>query len=341
MFQKFWKQFLVLFVGVLALVGCGQGGSSDDSSQSETETAETETTQEKEKESEDTTSDDSADGEKIDVVVTTTHLTDLFEQIGGEYVNVEGLMGPGIDPHGYNATASDVEKMNNADIVGYHGLHLEGKMEDIFEEMESSDKTVVGIEKMFESDDLLLTEEDSGEVDPHIWFDVQLWKMAADHVTKALQEYAPEYEAEFGENNIAYQKELDELDLYIKSRVDEVPEGSRYLVTAHDAFNYFGKSYNFEVVGLQGISTESEAGTADVSELADFIVENQIKAIFVESSVPTRTIEALQEAVKDRGFEVSIGGELYSDALGDEESGHDTYVKMYEANIDTIVDALK
>lgn len=278
----------------------------------------------------------------LKVVATTTMLTDLVKQIGGDHVDVEGLMGPGIDPHGYNATASDVSKMEKADIVAYHGLHLEGKMVDIFDEMNKKGRKTIALEDNYTEDDVMSGDATADvDIDPHTWFDVQLWKKAADQVTKKLSEYDADNADDYAANNEAYQKELDELEAYIKGRIEEVPEKSRYLVTAHDAFNYFGTAYGFDVVGLQGINTQTEAGTGDVSKLADFIVEKEIKAIFIESSVPTRTVESLQEAVKDRGFEVSIGGELYSDALGSKEDDADTYIKMYKANIDTIVDALK
>jgi manganese/zinc/iron transport system substrate-binding protein len=170
---------------------------------------------------------------------------------------------------------------------------------------------------------------------------VSLWKDAARTVAEGLSEADPDGESGYEANLDAYLKELDETDTYIRDRAAELPEAQRVLVTAHDAFQYFGKAYGFEVRGLQGISTDAEAGTADVSELADFIVERRIKAIFVESSVPPKTIEALQAAVKAKGFDVAIGGELYSDSLGDAESGTDTYVLTVKANIDTIVDALK
>lgn len=326
--KKIWKKMLagLMILAAFVLVACSNSGG--DTSDESADSAQPEQTEET--------------SEGLTVVATTTMLTDLIQQIGGDHVSVEGLMGPGIDPHGYNATASDVTKMNDADIVAYHGLHLEGKMNDIFAEMNENGKQTIALEDGYEQSDLLSGDETADEdVDPHTWFDVALWKKSADHVAEQLAAFDSENAEDYQANNEAYQAELDEIDEYIKGRVEEVPEKSRYLVTAHDAFNYFGHAYGFEVVGLQGMNTQTEAGTGDVSQLADFIVENEIKAIFVESSVPTRTVESLQEAVKDRGFEVSIGGELYSDALGSEEDNAETYVKMYKSNIDTIVDALK
>jgi len=268
-------------------------------------------------------------------------LADLVSSIGGEHVTVNGLMGPGIDPHLYQASAGDVSLMQKADVVVYNGLHLEGKMGEIFENLSNQGAAVICIEKGLDESRLLAWEDDSSIHDPHIWFDVSLWKDAAKTVAKGLADADPNGKADYEANLDAYLKELDETDTYIRGRADELSEEQRVLVTAHDAFQYFGKAYGFEVRGLQGISTDAEAGTADVSDLAGFIVERQIKAIFVESSVPPKTIEALQAAVKAKGFDVSIGGELYSDSLGDAQSGAGTYILTVKANIDTIVDALK
>lgn len=279
--------------------------------------------------------------DKINVVATTTMLADLSTVIGGERVTVDGLMGPGIDPHLYQASAGDVSLMQKADVVVYNGLHLEGKMGEIFENLSKQGPTVICIEDGLDESKLLAWEDDSSIHDPHIWFDVSLWEEAAKTVADGLSQFDPDGKADYEANLDAYLKELNETDTYIRSRAAELPEAQRVLVTAHDAFQYFGKAYGFEVRGLQGISTDTEAGTADVSDLANFIVDRQIKAIFVESSVPPKTIEALQAAVKAKGFDVTIGGELYSDSLGDADSGADTYILTVKANIDTIVDALK
>lgn len=287
-----------------------------------------------------TDEENTSDGETIQVVATTTMITDLVETIGGDKVEVEGLMGPGIDPHGYNATASDVQKMENAEIVAYNGMHLEGQMGDVFDQLDNMDKEIFVMENAIQTTDTLDSDEEDMPVDPHIWFSVPLWTQAAEYVTESLSAYDPENASYYSENYASYLSELEELDTYIRERIQEVPEESRYLVTAHDAFEYFGTEYGFEVVGLQGLNTQTEAGTRDVSELAQFIVTNEIQAIFVESSVPTRTIESLQEAVQNHGSEVEIGGELFSDALGDESQDAETYIKMYRTNIDTIVDAL-
>lgn len=276
----------------------------------------------------------------LSVVATTTMLADLAKVIGGDIVEVEALMGPGIDPHLYNASAGDVDKMTNADLVVYNGLHLEGKMEEIFEQLEGGDKVVVRISKGL-SESELVTDTETNTHDPHIWFNVKLWEKSAENLYQGLIELSPENKEAFAANYENYKKELDELHNYVNEQVALVPEKSRILVTAHDAFAYFGDAYGFEVLGLQGISTESEAGTSDVTELANFIVERNIKAIFVESSVPKKNIEALQEAVAAQGFNVEIGGELFSDSLGSKGTEAETYLGTVRSNIDTIVGALK
>lgn len=282
----------------------------------------------------------SADG-KLKVVTTTTMLYDLTSIIGGEHTEVSALMGPGIDPHLYQASAGDVTKMQQADVVVYNGLHLEGKMGDIFATLTEQERDVICAEDGIKETALLADESNPDIHDPHIWFDVSIWMDVAEHVSARLSEIDPENAESYQKNLESYQSELEELNQYIAGRVNELPEEQRVLVTAHDAFRYFGKAYGFEVKGLQGISTDAEAGTADVSALAEFIAKNQIKAIFVESSVPPKNIEALQAAVKANGFAVEIGGQLYSDSLGDKASGDDTYILTCKANIDTIVDALK
>ena len=287
------------------------------------------------------TKEEKPEDERLNIVTTTTMLYDLTASIAGEHAQVAALMGPGVDPHLYQASAGDVTKMQKADVVVYNGIHLEGKMGDVFAGLTRQGRQIIcaedGIDKT-----MLLSDENNPEIyDPHVWFDVRIWMDVAEYTAARLQEIDPAHADDYKANLDAYVKDLEELDGYIRGRVQELPEVQRVLVTAHDAFRYFGKAYGFDVRGLQGISTDAEAGTADVSNLAQFIADNQIKAIFVESSVPPKNIEALQAAVKARGFAVEIGGELYSDSLGDAQSGADTYVLTCRANIDTIVDALK
>ena len=281
------------------------------------------------------------DNGKYNVVTTTTLIGDLTKQIGGEYVNVQELMGPGVDPHLYKASAGDVGKMQNANMVIYNGLHLEGKMGDVFEDTRGKDKLIIAVSDNIDESKFLDFVTSPGAFDPHIWFDVSLWEEAAKEVTRGLKELDSEHSSEYDVNLEKYLLELEDLNKYIKERAAELDENERILITAHDAFSYFGEAYGFEVMGLQGISTASEAGTSDVRELANYIVLNKIKAIFVESSVPRKAIEALQEAVRAQGFDVEIGGELYSDSTGDTGSDAETYIGTFKANIDTIVNALK
>lgn len=278
---------------------------------------------------------------KIEIVATTTMLGDLANIICGDSADVTTLMGPGIDPHLYQASAGDVTALQNADVVLYNGLHLEGKMGDVFAALEKQAMHVVCVENGLDKTKLLEDEENPDIYDPHVWFDVALWKRATEYFTESMGEAYPENKEIYDENLKAYLLELDELDSYIRGRIFEIGEESRVLVTAHDAFRYFGRAYGVEVKGLQGISTDAEAGTADMSELASFITERKIKAIFVESSVPPKTIEALCAAVKANGFKTQIGGELYSDSLGDAASGDDNYIETCKANVDTITEALK
>ncbi len=277
---------------------------------------------------------------KIYLVATTTLLADMANEIGGEYVQVDGLMGPGLDPHLYQASARDVVKMQNADVVLYGGLHLEGKMNDVFEALAKNGRTMICAADGLDKNELIQDRVGDNFYDPHVWFDVMLWKDEAKYLADQLSIIDPEHENAYQANYERYARELDDLESYMKERVAEIPEKQRVLVTAHDAFTYFARAYGFEVKALQGISTDAEAGTGDMSKLADFIADNTIKAIFVESSVPTKAIDALQAAVRSRGFDVGIGGELHSDSLGDQDSNN-TYIKMMQDNIDTITDALR
>lgn len=279
-------------------------------------------------------------GRTVQVVATTSMVADLAREIGGDRVEVAGLMGPGVDPHLYRATEGDVTRMTSADIIFFNGLHLEGKMAEVLEQVESRGIVAQAVAEVVAESSLLAPPEFEGNFDPHVWMDVQLWKQVAGAIADGLADldttHAESYQSRLNEYHIR----LDSLDAWVRTRLSDVGENQRVLVTAHDAFNYFGAAYNFEVKGLQGISTATEAGTADVQELASFVADRQIPAMFVESSVPERSIEAVQAAVRSRGFEVQIGGNLYSDALGEPASGHDNYEGMIRHNINTIADAL-
>lgn len=278
---------------------------------------------------------------KLKVVTTTTMLTDLLQQLGGGAIQVEGLMGSGVDPHLYKASEGDVNKLYTADIVFYSGLHLEGKLVDIFEKMEKQHKKTVALAEILKKEDLLSSENFASSYDPHIWFNVQFWKKIAQYATEKLQEADPENAELFADNNAHYLRELDALENEIKETIDTLPKEKRILVTAHDAFNYFGEAYGFQVLGLQGISTTTEAGVQDVQRLSEFIIKNKVKSIFIETSVPRRTIEALQASVASKGHAISIGGSLYSDALGSRGTVEGTYIGMFRHNVNTIVGALK
>lgn len=275
----------------------------------------------------------------IKAVATTGMIGDAVANVGGDRVSVITLMGPGVDPHLYKASEGDVTRMTNADIIFYNGLHLEGAMTAVFERMRGRKKTVAVAENI-DKTMLLTPSEFEGAHDPHVWFDVTLWMQVVKAIRDSLIGMDPEHRDKYDSNAERYLGELTELHIYVKGQAKKVPEYQRVLITAHDAFNYFGRAYGFEVRGLQGISTAAEAGTADVRDLADFISSRRIPAIFVESSVPPRTIQAVQEAVKDRGFNVEIGGELFSDAMGDPDTPEGTYIGMVKHNIDTIVSAL-
>ncbi|MCG8474150.1 MAG: zinc ABC transporter substrate-binding protein [Cytophagales bacterium] len=278
---------------------------------------------------------------KLQLVTTTTMITDLTKIVGGEWVEVQGLMGSGVDPHLYKASEGDVTKLFNSDAIIYNGLHLEGKLVEVFEKMAHQNKKTIALSDALAESDLISSEQFSLSHDPHIWFDINLWKKAVKYVAGELSKLNAKHKSYFLANADAYIIRLDKLYKDMKSKVSELPKRKRILVTAHDAFNYFGRLYDFEVVGLQGLSTLSEAGVKDVQEMAKFIIDKKLKAVFVESSIPKRTIEALQEAVRSKGREVHIGGTLFSDALGNAGTPEGTYVGMYEYNTRTIVDALK
>ncbi len=282
---------------------------------------------------------DAPAGAKFRVVTTIGMITDIVKNVGGNRVEVIGLMGPGVDPHLYRASAGDVQKLNSASLIFYNGLHLESKIGDILAKMSGDIKTVAVTDAVDRS--LLLTPpEYEGQYDPHLWFNVTLWMKAVVKVRDALSEFDPESTVMYWSNAERYLAKLTELHAYVKSQVNRVPSQQRVLVTAHDAFNYFGTGYGFEVRGLQGISTATEAGIADVQELATFIAERRIPAIFVESSVSSKSLEAVKAAVKSKGFDVEIGGELFSDAMGNAGTPEGTYIGMVRHNIDTIVQAL-
>jgi manganese/zinc/iron transport system substrate-binding protein len=248
-------------------------------------------------------------------------------------------MGPGVDPHLYKASAGDVRTLAGADIIFYNGLHLEAAMGEVLERMTGRTVTVPVAEGIPE-DRRLTSEYFTGSWDPHVWFDVELWAETTRRVEEGLISLDPDGEAGYRARAEVFRDTLAALDTWVRERVSELTGERRILVTAHDAFGYFGRAYGFEVVGLQGISTVSEAGTSDVQRIADLVVERRVPAIFLETSVAQRTIEAVQAAVRNRGYEVRIGGALFSDAMGSAGTPEGSYPGMVRHNVNTIVEAL-
>jgi manganese/zinc/iron transport system substrate-binding protein len=276
----------------------------------------------------------------INIVTTTGMIADITRNVGGDRVQVTSLMGPGVDPHLYKASEGDVLRLQEADVIFYNGLHLEAQMGDVLERLNEFGIKTVAVTDQIDRSLLESPPQFQGNYDPHVWFDVTLWMKAVEQVRDTLVEIDSASSAKYESNAEAFLSELTNLHQYVLDQANTLPPEQRILITAHDAFNYFGRAYGFDVRGLQGISTEAQAGTADVQALAEFIVENQIPAVFVESSVPQRNVEAVQAAVQARGFEVKIGGSLFSDAMGSEGTPEGTYVGMVRHNIDTIVSAL-
>ncbi len=278
---------------------------------------------------------------RVQVVATTSILADLARQVGGDRVEVEGLMGPGVDPHLYKASEGDVADMAGADVILYNGLDLEGKMTDVFAEMRRRGTPVSELARDALPDSVLLESPDyAGNFDPHVWMDAELWSRAAVHLVEELAALDSAHADHYRGRAAAYADSLAALNAEITELAGRVDSTQRVLITSHDAFRYYGRAYGFEVRGLLGISTASEAGTADVQQLAQFVAEREIPALFVESSVPRRGIEAVQAAVRSEGFSVDIGGTLYGDALGSPGTPADTYIGMLRENTRTITSAL-
>jgi manganese/zinc/iron transport system substrate-binding protein len=278
------------------------------------------------------------DNGKLNITTTTGMIEDIIRNIGSSHVQVESLMGPGVDPHLYKASQGDINKLEHADLVFYSGLHLEGKMTDIFEKM-GKQKPVVAVSDKIPTTSLLKTSNQL--FDPHIWFDVKLWMTATESVREALISFDPKNKADYQKHSEEYLKQLAELDQYAKTQLSSIPKEQRVLVTAHDAFGYFGRSYQVDVVGLQGISTSSEYGLKDVQKIVNLLTTRKIKAVFIESSVPRRSIDAVVQGAIQKGQQVVIGGELFSDAMGNKGTPEGTYIGMVRHNVDTIVHALK
>jgi manganese/zinc/iron transport system substrate-binding protein len=311
--RRTWWIALVALAGMLALGGCGggDGGRSAD-----------------------------ARSGPLRVTCTVGMIADAARIIGGSHVEVTGLMGPGVDPHLYKASEGDIQKLSQADLILYNGLNLEGKMGDLLVRMSRTRPTFAVAEFVPES---LLREppEFLGHYDPHIWFDVSLWRRAVERTAAALVETDPAHRADYERAAAAYLDTLDALHAWVRAEMALVPKPRRVLVTAHDAFGYFGRAYDVEVVGLQGISTVTEYGLADVRRLVELITSRGVKAVFIESSVPRRSIDAVVEGCRARGHPVVVGGTLFSDAMGAAGTPEGTYLGMVRANVRSIVEALR
>lgn len=276
----------------------------------------------------------------ISIVATTSIIADAARQIAGDSLEVIGLMGPGVDPHLYKPTQGDISRLSSASLILYNGLHLEGKMQEVLEKL-ASRKSVVAVSRDIPSSSLIILNQPQGAPDPHIWFDVALWSSAIQTISQTLQEHDPPRAEYYRQRTEAYLKELEGLHQEIREQISTIPEQQRVLVTAHDAFSYFGRAYNIEVRGLQGISTLAEYGVQDISRLVDYISQRNIKAVFVESSVSPKALEAVVEGSRQRGHTIRIGGSLYSDALGAADAEAGTYAGMLRYNVRTIVESLR
>jgi manganese/zinc/iron transport system substrate-binding protein len=280
----------------------------------------------------------------IRVVCTTGMVEDLVRHTGGEWVQVHVLMGPGVDPHLYKARPNDVALLQRADLVFYSGLHLEGKMAEVLENLPKQGRLAFAVTAALSRHDLLAEGE---QFDPHVWFDVRLWHKCLLLVRDVFMQYDPQHAEDYRRNAEAYGKRLLDLDQWAREQIQQIPPKQRLLVTAHDAFRYFGRAYGIEVHGIQGISTESEASTAEIDALVELLVTRNVKAIFVESSVNPRNVQAVVEGCRRRGHKLRIGGELYSDAMGEyrpgvaDEDNPGTYLGMIRHNVRTIVEALR
>lgn len=308
--KKGWKYGMVIVCGLLVGVGCSNNENM---------------------------TTDNEDGETIKVVTTIAQIGEPLSVIGGDVIEVESLMGPSVDPHLYNPTQSDIATIDRADLIFYNGLNLEVNMVKVFDSI-GEEKPVLAIGDTLPKDELL--EEEQGVIDPHIWFDIDLWQRALDAAVEELKEYSPDHAEFFEENKQEYFSELEQLNLEATEKLTSIPEEHRVLVTAHDAFGYFGNKYSMEVIGLQGLSTEDEIGVSDINETIAIIKENQIPAIFVESSIDDRSIQSVIEGAASAGIEVELGGELFSDAMGVAGTEEGTYIGMYRHNVETIYTAL-
>jgi manganese/zinc/iron transport system substrate-binding protein len=277
--------------------------------------------------------------EPVDAVATIGMIGDVVRNVGGACVNVATVMGPGVDPHLYQASSSDVQTFRRAEIIFYSGYSLEGQLGDVLARF-GEQKPAVAVAPESIDPGMLITTQDVYGIDPHLWMDVGTWARIAPTVAERLADVRPACAEAFRANAAAYVAQLEALHAWVEQAVATIPEGQRILVTAHDAFAYYGRAYGIEVQGIQGISTESEAGVADIRAMADVVAERQVPAVFIESTINPRTIQAVIDAAAQRGWTVEIGGQLYSDAMGEEGTAGGTYIGMLWENTRTIATSL-
>jgi manganese/zinc/iron transport system substrate-binding protein len=311
----------MLMLMVVALsVGCGSSNSAPDGGQASSSAA--------------------FKGEyPIQAIATVGMVADIVRNVGEEHLKVTQIMGAGVDPHLYKVTRDDVQMIMDGEIVFYSGLMLEGKMSDTLIKM-ARRKPVFAVTELIDESKLLEPEDFQGHYDPHVWMDVSVWSECMDAVAKSLTEFDPVHAADYKANAEKYRQQLAELHEYGVKSIGSIPEGSRVLITSHDAFNYFGRAYDLDVQGVQGISTESEAGLLRINELVDLLAAKNVRAVFVESSVPRKNIDALVEGARAKNHEITIGGELFSDAMGEAATYEGTYIGMLDHNITLVTRAL-
>jgi len=280
------------------------------------------------------------DSSRLHIVTTVGMVTDIVQRVAGDDAEVIGLFGPGVDPHLYKASFRDVVRLDEADVVFYSGLHLEGKMTEMFEKM-ARKKAVIAVAEAIPESLRHKRHDAAGAYDPHVWMDPARWKYTLDSIVAALSKALPERAAVFATRADSLRAEFDSLTLWAAREIETIPRARRVMITAHDAFGYFGDAFDMEVEGLQGMSTATDFGLADVTRLVDMISLRGIKAVFVESSVPRKPLEAVLAGCRARGHSVVIGGELFSDAIGQPGTEEGTYFGMIRHNVNTIVGALR
>jgi manganese/zinc/iron transport system substrate-binding protein len=277
---------------------------------------------------------------ELEIVCSTSIIRDCVQEIVGDSIEVKSLMGPGIDPHSYNPRPSDISLLNNATVVIYNGLHLEGKMAQLFEEL-GKRKTVLSVASGISKNELIITDTKSGTTDPHIWFDTKIWLDGMAKIVEDLSKAYPRYRKRFETNFKIFRAKVEKQQQTLKQELKIIPEEQRVLITSHDAFHYFSRCFNVKVRALQGISTTQEPGVQDVVNLVNYIVDHKVKALFVEHSVSPKAIRTVIESCQRKGHRVRIGGTLYSDALGDMDSPGGTYLLMLDHNVNNLIKGLK